>query len=413
MASLLDRWGNNLYTGQKSYQIVQKRKFFYIVSAVAIVICVGLMVFRGFNLGIEFRGGSEFQINQVSNSSQQFAVETLQKVLPNEVPRVSNLGSDSIRIQTDSLDEETQIKVRNALAEAYFGNCEKSESEKDEAKKTEEKSQDSKNEEDKSKTADDKTAEDKEKCLKENRDKVSNTTIGPSWGKDVSNKGITALIIFMLCCMAFMTIYFRNWRMALSGILALFQDLIITVGIYAAVGWEITPASMIGFLTILGYSMYDTVVVFDKVRENTADVYKQTRTSFAAQANLAVNQTFVRSINTTVVALLPVSAVLFIGTAWVGAGTLQDISLALFIGMTAGAYSSIFLATPMLVTLQSKSKKDIEHKKQLDEAYNKLKDIIGEEEAKKQSQLRDISAQLLPGHRLDNKVQPKRKRKKR
>ncbi|MDR3152242.1 MAG: protein translocase subunit SecF [Bifidobacteriaceae bacterium] len=392
MASLLDRWGNNLYTGQKSYQIVQKRKYFYIVSVVAIVICVGLMIFRGFNLGIEFRGGSEFQINQVSNSSQQFAVETLQKVLPNEVPRVSNLGSNSIRIQTDSLNEEMQIKVRDALAEAYFGNCENKSDKKADDKNTE---------------------EEKEKCLKENKDKVSNTTIGPSWGKDVSNKGITALIIFMLCCMAFMTIYFRNWRMALSGILALFQDLIITVGIYAAVGWEITPASMIGFLTILGYSMYDTVVVFDKVRENTADVYKQTRTSFAAQANLAVNQTFVRSINTTIVALLPVSAVLFIGTAWVGAGTLQDISLALFIGMTAGAYSSIFLATPMLVTLQAKSKKDIEHKKQLDEAYNKLKDIIGEKEAKKQSQLRDISAQLLPGHRLDNKVQPRRKRRKR
>ncbi|MDR2748940.1 MAG: protein translocase subunit SecF [Bifidobacteriaceae bacterium] len=385
MASFLDEWGNNLYTGQKSYKIVQKRKMFYAISVFAIIICIGLMVVRGFNLGIEFRGGSEFQVNEITNTSQSHATEIVQKVLPNDVPRVSNLGSSSLRIQTDTLDEATQIKVRNALADAYFGTCDdKKDTDKDKAK---------------------------ENCLKENRDKVSSTTIGPTWGKDVSQKGIVALIVFMLCCMAFMTLYFRNWRMALSGVLALFHDLIITVGIYAAVGWEITPASMIGFLTILGYSMYDTVVVFDKVRENTADVYKQTRTSFAAQANLAVNQTFVRSINTTVVALLPVSAVLFIGTAMVGAGTLQDISLALFIGMTAGAYSSIFLATPMLVTLQTTSKKDKEHKKQLDAAYSKLADIVGEDEAKKQSETRDISAQLLPGHRLDNKAQPRAKNK--
>ncbi|MDR3127957.1 MAG: hypothetical protein LBT99_01335, partial [Bifidobacteriaceae bacterium] len=121
MASFLDKWGNNLYTGQKSYQIVQKRKTFYIVSAVMIVICVLLMFIRGFNLGIEFKGGSEFQVNEVTNTSQDFATQIVQKVLPNDVPKVTNLGSNSIRIQTDTLDEETQIKVRNALADAYFG----------------------------------------------------------------------------------------------------------------------------------------------------------------------------------------------------------------------------------------------------------------------------------------------------
>ena len=149
-----------------------------------------------------------------------------------------------------------------------------------------------------------------------------------------------------------MALYFRTWKMAVSGLVALLHDLVITVGIYALFGFEITPSSMIGFLTILGYSLYDTVVVFDKVRENTAEAFRTKRMTYSAAANLAVNQTLVRSINTTVVALLPIAAVLVVGFTLLGPGTLLDLSLALFIGIAVGAYSSIFIATPLLVDLR-------------------------------------------------------------
>ncbi len=149
-----------------------------------------------------------------------------------------------------------------------------------------------------------------------------------------------------------MAVYFRTWKMAVAGLVALLHDLVITVGIYALFGFEITPSSMIGFLTILGYSLYDTVVVFDKVRENTAEAFLTRRITYTQAANLAVNQTLVRSINTTIVALLPIAAILVVGFTLLGPGTLLDLSLALFVGIAVGAYSSIFIATPLLVDLR-------------------------------------------------------------
>ena len=181
---------------------------------------------------------------------------------------------------------------------------------------------------------------------------VSASLIGPSWGESVSQKAIQALIVFLLLVALVMAIYFRTWKMAVSGLVALIHDLIVTIGIYALFGFEITPSSMIGFLTILGYSLYDTVVVFDKVRENTAEALGSRRQSYAQAANLAVNQTLVRSINTTVVALLPIFAILVVGFTKLGPGTLLDLSLALFVGIGVGAYSSIFIATPLLVDLR-------------------------------------------------------------
>jgi preprotein translocase subunit SecF len=198
--------------------------------------------------------------------------------------------------------------------------------------------------------------------------------------------------------------------MAAAGIIALIHDLIITVGIYAIVGWEVTPASVIGFLTILVYSMNDTVVVFDKVRENTKDVFKQVRTTYADFANLAVNQTLVRSINTTVVALLPVGAVLFFGVFFMGAGTLRDIALALFVGMAVGAYSSIFLATPLEVALRATDKRVQDNNRKV--ALNRA-EVAAELAASGQDSSVDavLTAKLMPGKRLENAQQPRRKRK--
>ncbi len=176
---------------------------------------------------------------------------------------------------------------------------------------------------------------------------VSATFIGPSWGASVSQQALRALVIFLIAVVLMLSIYFRNWKMALAALFALVHDLVITVGIYALVGFEVSPATMIGFLTVLGYSLYDTVVVFDKVRENTNQAFASGRLTYAQAANLAVNQTMVRSINTTVIGLLPITAVLVVGSIFLGPGVLVDLSLVLFVGILVGAYSSIFIATPV------------------------------------------------------------------
>ena len=183
---------------------------------------------------------------------------------------------------------------------------------------------------------------------------ISSSFIGPAWGQDVSQRSLLALGVFLVLVGAVISLYFRTWKMAVAALVALLHDVVITVGIYALIGLEVTPATVIGFLTILGYSLYDTVVVFDKVRENTDEAQETQAATFREAANLAVNQTLVRSINTSVVALLPVGAILFVGALLLGAGTLLDLSLALFIGIAFGTYSSIFIATPLLVQLREK-----------------------------------------------------------
>ena len=211
---------------------------------------------------------------------------------------------------------------------------------------------------------------------------VSGTFIGPSWGASVSQQALRALIIFLLAVSLLMTVYFRNWKMAAAGLIALAHDMIITVGIYAWTGFEVSPATMIGFLTVLGYSLYDTVVVFDKVRENTNEAFANGRLTFAQAANLAVNQTMVRSINTTVIGLLPITAVLAVGAIFLGPGVLLDLSLVLFVGILIGAYSSIFIATPLLVSLRRRDASVVElEKKAVRHQARKAKDEAAAEAA--------------------------------
>ncbi|WP_129339841.1 protein translocase subunit SecF [Cellulomonas endophytica] len=315
MALNLSRWGNDLYTGRRSYGIVARRRTWFAISIALSVLSAVLLVAPGLNPGIEFRGGSEFVVSNPTSLSQQTAVEVVEGIRPEESPRVTTIGGSSLRIQTARLTEDEVAEVRDGLVAAYGV------------------------------TADD----------------VATNFIGPTWGRDVSQKALTGIAAFLVLVAVVMTIYFRNWRMAVAALVALFHDLLVTVGIYAAIGWEVTPATVIGFLTILGYSIYDTVVVFDKVRENTADTLEQRRFTYEEKANLAVNQTLVRSINTSVVALLPVAAILFVGAFVLGAGTLRDIALALFVGMLVGTYSSIFLATPLEVALRDREPAIREH----------------------------------------------------
>ncbi|MBP6994687.1 MAG: protein translocase subunit SecF [Phycicoccus sp.] len=303
-------FGNDLYSGKRSIPVVAQRSRFYLISLIVIAIAVGGLVWKGLNLGLEFRGGSEFRVALSAEPSnyESTARDAVTATGSEGTVNVTLLGTNTVRVQTERLDQDTSAAARTALAESF--NVPEAD--------------------------------------------VSATFIGPSWGASVSQKALQALIIFLLLTALVMAVYFRTWKMALAALLALAHDMVITLGVYALVGFEVTPASMIGFLTVLGYSLYDTVVVFDKVRENTDEAFGNGRLSYAQAANLAVNQTMVRSINTTVVALLPITAILVVGFGWLGPGTLLDLSLVLFIGILVGAYSSIFIATPLLVSLRSR-----------------------------------------------------------
>jgi preprotein translocase subunit SecF len=307
--SKLRQLGNDLYSGEKSFDIVGRRKIFYAIGALVVIASILVPIVKGgFNFGIEFRGGSEFRIEGVSNVSQQLARDAVKSIEPSIEPLITTVGIDAVRIQTEQLDDVASEEVRIALADAYGVPS----------------------------------------------GSVTSSFVGANWGADVTEKALIGLVVFLLLVTLLMALYFRTLKMSLSALVALAHDVVITLGIYALVGFEITPAAVIGFLTILGYSLYDTVVVFDKVRENTLDVeFSETKT-FGSQVNLAINQTLVRSVNTSVVAVLPVGSILFIGAAVLGAGTLRDIALALFIGIIAGTYSSVFIAGPLYVTLRER-----------------------------------------------------------
>ncbi|MBM7830388.1 preprotein translocase subunit SecF [Agromyces cerinus] len=306
MANRLTTFGNDLYTGKRSFNFVGGRKKWYTIAGILILLSIVVPLLTGVNFSIEFRGGSQFQIAQVDNATPEPAIEAVHSVVPDAEVRVAIVGGTGVRVQTDQLAQADSEAVTDALAEAY----DVPESE------------------------------------------VTSSFIGPSWGADVTRQALVGLVAFLLLAGIIMALYFRTWKMSLAAILALIGDLVVTVGIYAAVGFEISPAATIGILTILSYSLYDTVVVFDKIRENTAEDGQESRRTFAESVNLAVNQTLVRSINTSVVAALPVAAILFIGAGVLGADTLRDISLALLIGILVGTWSTVFVAAPLYSQLR-------------------------------------------------------------
>lgn len=305
----MSKFGNDLYTGARSFNIVARAKTWFLLSAAIILVAIGGTAIRGgFTFGIEFSGGSQFQLTAPGQPTTQPAVDAVLSVLPESQPKVTLVGQSDVRVQTEQVTDSESREIRDALAASY----------------------------------------DVESSA------VTSSFIGAAWGQDITRQAIIALVVFLVFVSLVMAIYFRTWKMSLAAIVALLHDLVITAGIYGITGLEITPAAMIGFLTILGYSLYDTVVVFDKVRENTAPGTLAENQTFAQAVNLSVNQTLVRSINTTVVALLPVASILFIGAFALGAGTLRDISLALFVGLFFGVYSTIFVAAPLYSILRSK-----------------------------------------------------------
>ena len=300
-------FGNELYSGKRSIDFIGRRRLWYTIAAIAMVVSFLALGINRLNPGIEFRGGTEFRVDNTSVTSQSLGVDAITKIAPGAEVRPSKVGSNGMRFQADRVTSKQLDPVKQALQADY----------------------------------------------KVTANDVSANFVGPTWGADVSRQAVIGLVVFLILVAGVIAAYFRTWKMAVAALVALLHDLILTIGVYALVGFEVTPASVIGFLTILGYSLYDTVVVFDKVRENTDHVMASTKRTFSEAANLAINQTLVRSINTSVVALLPVASILFIGAFLLGAGTLKDISLALFVGIAAGTYSSIFIATPLLTTLRA------------------------------------------------------------
>ncbi|CAN2198060.1 SecF Preprotein translocase subunit SecF [Candidatus Nanopelagicaceae bacterium] len=298
--------GGRLYTGETSFNIVENRKRWYSISALFLLISLGALVTQGLHLGIEFKGGSSYTLNKtnVSVPEARAALEGLD--IPGEVI-VQKIGDSKVRYQTGTLSSAQSDAIESALTTTFGVELES----------------------------------------------IDTQIIGPSWGKEITQKALYGLVAFLLAVMLFLAMAFEP-KMAIAAIVAVVHDVLITVGVYAIVGFDVTPATVIGFLTILGYSLYDTVVVFDKVRENTKSVGANSKMTYSQAANLAVNQTIVRSANTSIIALLPVGSILFVGAGLLGAGTLKDLSLALFIGLAVGTYSSIYIAPTFLASLREK-----------------------------------------------------------
>jgi preprotein translocase subunit SecF len=305
--SALATWGNELYTGKRSYPFTSKWKVWFTVALVVLVAVVGLTMARGgFNLGIDFRGGSEFTVSAVENTDTAPGEDAVTDAVPAAEATVTNIAPGTMRIQTDRLDDEQTLAVAKNLLSAYG--------------------------------------------VEQNQ--VTSNFVGPTWGQGVTQQALMGLVVFIALVAVLMALYFRTWKMSLAAVIGLLYVVAVTAGIYGATGFEVTPSAIIGFLTILSYALYDTVVVFDKIRENTEHNLEETTRTFGENVNLAINQTLVRSINTSVVAILPVGSILFIGSFLLGAGTLRDISLAIFVGVIVGTLATIFIQAPLYALLR-------------------------------------------------------------
>ena len=296
---------HRLYNGEAGLDVVGRSRFWYKVTAVVVLVCIASMVVRGFNFGIDFEGGNSFRVP--ASSSQLADIREAAEEAGAQVSTAQVVGGNTVLLRTGTLDNAAEATVVSAIAAA--------------AGVTDA--------------------------------QVSPESVSADWGRDITDQALIALLVFLAAVVIFLAIRFQP-KMAVGAMAALAHDIVLTAGVYSLVGFEVTPSTVIGFLTILGFSLYDTVVVFDKVDENVKDLEKGARMTWGEAANLAVNQTLMRSINTSVIALLPVLGLLVVGVLVLGVGTLQDLALVLTVGLAAGTYSSIFLATPVLADLKAR-----------------------------------------------------------
>jgi preprotein translocase subunit SecF len=307
---------HRLYNGEAGLDVVGRSRLIYKITAVVVLLCLASMIFRGFNFGIEFEGGSSFKVP--GHSQQLSEVRAAAEKAGAAVSSAQVVGSDTILVRTGQLTNDETTAVKQAVADAAG--------------------------------------------VQEQQ--VSEDAVSAAWGSDITDQALIALAVFLVAVVAFLALRFQP-KMAIGAIVALLHDIVVTAGIYSLIGFEVTPSTVIGFLTILGFSLYDTVVVFDKVDENTRGLERGARMTWGEAANLAVNQTLMRSINTSVIALLPVAGLLFVGAGLLGVGTLKDLALVLFVGLAAGTYSSIFLATPIVADLKEREPEQIALRKRV------------------------------------------------
>jgi preprotein translocase subunit SecF len=311
--------GGRLYRGEVSFNFVGRQRLWYTISGLILLISIVALLTRGLNFSEEFKGGSSFQFPANSSTSQSAIAQVVDSAGGGQatVQHLTGRTSQWV-VQTSSLVPAVTTQVASAISSAFH--------------------------------------------IPVNQ--ISVSFVGATWGSQISSKAIEALIIFLIVIVIYLTIAFE-WKMAVAAFVALLHDIVITTGVYALVGFPVAPATVIGLLTILGYSLYDTVVVFDKVRENTAALLASRRTTYSEAANLALNQTLVRSINTSLIALLPVAAILAVSVFLLGNGELKDLSLVLFVGMLSGTYSSICIATPVLADLKERQPEFRQLRKQI------------------------------------------------
>jgi preprotein translocase subunit SecF len=306
-----------LYTGTGAFEVVGRRRLWYGISALIILIAIASILIRGFTFGIDFEGGTKVSFPRGDATVTQVE-DVFRKALgkdPESVVVVGNGGSATFQIRSQTLSNSDTDKVRNALFDAF-----------------------------KPKGADGQPS----------KQAISDSAVSETWGSQITKKALIALVVFLVLVGIYITVRYERY-MALAALAALGFDLLTTAGVYSLVGFEVSPATVIGLLTILGFSLYDTVIVFDKVEENTHGFQHTTRRTFAEQANLAINQTFMRSINTSLISVLPVLALIVVAVWLLGVGTLKDLALVQLVGILVGTYSSIFFATPLLVTLRERT----------------------------------------------------------
>ncbi|AVT31940.1 protein translocase subunit SecF [Plantactinospora sp. BC1] len=312
---------SRLYRGEAGLDIVPRRKLWFGIAGGLVLLTILSFLIQGFHLGIEFRGGNEFQV-PTSVGTMQRAEEALDSALaeestpegPAEVVSSQRVGDATYLFRTSPLEQQQATEVRTAVA-ADLGIA---------------------------------------------VDEISDNRVSAAWGAQITQRALLGLVIFVVLVTGYLVLRFEL-RMAIAAVAGLLLDLLLTAGVYSAVGFEVTPSTVVGFLTILGFALYDSVVVFDKIQENTRGITGGSSQTYAEAANLALNQTLMRSINTSVVALLPVGGLLFIGAGLLGAGTLKDLGLVLFVGMGAAFFSSIFFSTPLLVALKNREPRIRQH----------------------------------------------------
>ncbi|MDZ4267943.1 MAG: protein translocase subunit SecF [Mycobacterium sp.] len=308
-----------LYTGTGAFEVMGKRKLWYTVSALIIAVSIGAMLLRGFTFGIDFEGGTKVSFPRGDGQATTQQVETVFSETigraPESVVVVGSGGTATFQIRSETLSNEETEELRTSLFDEF-----------------------------QPRGADGQPS----------KQAISDSAVSETWGGQITQKALIALLVFLVLAAIYITVRYERY-MAIAALTTLVFDLVVTAGVYALVGFEVTPATVIGLLTILGFSLYDTVIVFDKVEENTEGFEHTTRRTFAEQANLAVNQTFMRSINTSVISVLPIVALMVIAVWLLGVGTLMDLALVQFVGVIVGTYSSIFFATPLLVSLRERT----------------------------------------------------------